>query len=77
MNPIYRRHDNYIKLLVAIFVGVVFLYVLTATAAKRLGFSEIYTSTDNASSLMSHRSWHAIDIVETLRGTATIFKKVL
>lgn len=45
--------------------------------AKRLGFSEIYTSTDAASTTMSRRSWQVIDTVGTLRGSATIFKKAL
>ncbi len=43
--------------------------------AVRLGFESIYTSTESARRIMERRGWKPFGTTETLRGTATIFRK--
>ena len=45
--------------------------------AEKLAFSEIYTSTDTAISIVERRGWECLDqTVQSLRGSVSIYKKV-
>ena len=42
--------------------------------AKRMGFTEIYSATDSANTLLLNRGWQALRQVESLRGEATVYR---
>ncbi len=42
--------------------------------ARRLGFPEIFTSTDVADVMLQRRGWLAFDTVDSLRGAATLYR---
>ena len=45
--------------------------------AKKLAFTEIFTSTDTANSIVERRGWECLDqAVQSLRGPVSIYKKV-
>jgi len=55
-------------------IGTALVGAIEAEAA-RLGFATIYTSTESAKGIMQRRGWQPFATTETLRGTATVFRK--
>jgi GNAT superfamily N-acetyltransferase len=45
--------------------------------ARRLGLAAIYTSTDSAGNIMERRGWQAIGATDTLRGSATVYRRLI
>ena len=45
--------------------------------ARRLGYREIYTSTNAADRIIAGRGWQAVDTAGSLRGPLTVYRRVL
>ena len=52
-------------------IGTALVAALEAEA-RRLGFKQLYMSTDAATGIVDRRGWRAFDTTESLRGTITV-----
>ncbi|MCG8557895.1 MAG: GNAT family N-acetyltransferase [Proteobacteria bacterium] len=64
--PTYRRQG----------IGTMLVAALEKEA-RRLGFSQLYMSTDAATRIVERRGWRAFDTTESLRGTITVYSVYL
>lgn len=57
-------------------VGTALVEAIEAEA-RRLGYHSICTSTDTAKSIVERRGWRAIGVAGSLRGSVTVYRKLL
>lgn len=57
-------------------IGTALVKAIEAEAA-RLGFEEIYTSTDTAMNILERRGWKAFAAAQSLRGEIAVYRKAL
>ena len=57
-------------------IGTVLVKAIEAEAA-RLGYGQLYSSTDSAGRILERCGWQACGTTETLRGTAAIYRREL